>query len=281
MRRIVTRSLHPGHMFFSPTPDATRRGDLAELLIDTSAPDRHQVFTVDLAWILTRAMEVWQARIPVGDRPSGEQARLAVLTLAPIVARWIESFLDRAAMPPAAAWEAAGDDLRAVIGGHLEDRGFARPAVDPRWQELLTLLASAARVLVFEICLDQCHMHCPAHPRLPAGDALDHGVFPAGRQAEVRIRSWPGTLRCETPAHHRSILYRLLDKARRRRLRTPFLCALCREPRPGTTRSRSRARDAEGRQHLVCRRCQGRYGRDAAFRREIEARGLRLEAPRS
>ncbi len=276
VRRIVTRSLHPGHMFFSPTPDATERSDLAEMLIEDGTPDRHLAFTVDLAWILTRAMEVWLARIPIDDRPSGEQARLAILSLAPPVARWIEGFLDRAEALPATAWEQAGADLRAVLGRHLETCAFPRPAVDPQWHELFALLAGAARVLVFEICLDQCHMHCPAHPRLPAGRALDHGVFPAGRQAEIRIRTWPGILRCEVPVHLRPILSRLLDMARQRQPRPPFLCGICREPRPGTARARSRVEDASGEQQPVCRRCQGRFRRNEALRRQLAERGLTI-----
>jgi hypothetical protein len=292
VRRMVRESLHPGHYFLTPIPDVPERHDLASLLLDTDRPTKSRLLLVDLAWILTRAMEVWLSRVPCRERPHSDHVQAAVFTVAKTGARRIGRFMGDALGPsgPGLPGEGFGDfagELREAYRASLDACAFPKPDWDPGQRFLLDLLVQASESLVFRICLGSCPARCLLEPRRSGAKFLRPGRFPAGRDAEVYVRTWPGVfLHQPTPSQEHRLaafvagtLPRPADPPEDEggEAALHFVCSVCGDERAVTARARSRlVAHGENRGQAVCRRCQRRYRRDADFRAEIVARLGRL-----
>lgn len=289
VRRMVRESLHPGHYFLTPIPDVPERHDLASLLLAVARPTKAHVVIVDLAWIFTRAMEVWLSRVPCHQRPHSDHVQNAVFAAARAAASSIGAWFARTTKPGAQLGDGFGPyagELRTALRAALAEASFPVPAWDDKLEFQLDLLVQAAEALIFRVCLGSCPARCLLEPRKSATGCLLPGRFPAGREAEIYLRSWPGPLLHQPNQGQEAVLRAFVSgcesksvrKAPDRGSETTFRCAICGEERQVSARARGRLvanedpRDPEP----VCRRCQRRYRRDADFRAEIKARFGRL-----
>lgn len=278
VRRIVSASLHPGHYFFTPRPDLTCRRDLADLLLEDPRPTMGRVLGVDLAWILTRAVDVWLSRVPLDQRPGSDLTHRVIVRLSSAGARWVVRRLrHRSSEPPGehatGPPRGFGRDRELLFRRYhqvLEQLRFPPPVVDPVLAELCEMLTSATETLVFGICLETCSMQCPVHPDQPGARAICDHHFPGGDSAEARIRTWPGLWLHRPSRAERRVLIASLPREESRGRNQSFECGVCHEERPPTARSRSTLLSQEGLSFPVCLRCQSRYRRDSAFREEVE-----------
>lgn len=289
VRRMVRESLHPGHYFLTPTPDLPERHDLASLILEDEQPRKESVFLVDLAWVLTRAMEVWVSRVPCHERPHSDHTSTAVHAAALAAAHAIRAWFDEAARDHVE--NLRGDDFGAfekrlidVILEAVASTGFPQPSWDPEWVKLGSLAVKACEALVFRFCLGHCPGGCLLAPEAPGLDLLAPGTFPAGRDAEIYLRGWPGQLLHQPTATEARRLAAFVAPAAAAHAREDavsdagaspeaFECPLCGECRPRTTRARGRLvrHDGDEPPQHVCRRCQRRYRRDAGYRAEVKA----------
>lgn len=282
VRQMLQESLHPGHYFFAPIPDTTSREDLAVMLLRSRRPSRRQVLSVDLAWILGRAGEVWLSRLPSPQRAHGDEMQRAVLAAAEAAAAWIARWW------PAHADEGEAEAHRVSFGHHgqllrrqlvsaIRRSGLRAPAADPGFGWLSLLLLWAAETLVFRICLGQCPMRCPAEPRRSGRPALDESRFPAGDEAETIIRSWPGLfVKQPSPEQERALSELVCGRTGPATTGTPcaddecFECSVCREFHPNSMMARGRLQPLTGGPlQPVCTECQARYREDPSFEAEI------------
>lgn len=286
VRRMLRESLHPGHYFFAPIPDTTSREDLTLMLIHSQRPSRKRVLGVDLAWILNRAGEVWLSRLPSAQRPHGDEMQRAILSAAQVGSDWVTRWMARRA----AERERDGDDAEATPVGfgswrpslrsHYRDAlrraGLTSPASDAGLTKLTELLSWATETLVFRIC-SHCPMQCPNEPRRSGRQALEPGRFPAGDEAETLIRSWPGLFVEQPTPEQENALAELVCGSPQKAAEPGedessdcYECAICQEYRPRTTLARARLQPLTGGPlRPVCRRCQGRYRKDSAFKAEV------------
>jgi hypothetical protein len=285
VRRMLRESLHPGHYFFAPIPDTTSREDLTLMLIHSARPTRKRVLGVDLAWILNRAGEVWLSRLPSAQRPHGDEMQRAVLAAAEVGSNWItrwmarqqadQELLDERAEATPIGFGSWRPSLRSHYRDVLRRSGLRSPQADVGLTRLTELLTWATETLVFRICMN-CPMRCPAEPRRSGRPALQPGSFPAGDEAETVIRSWPGLFVEQPSAEQQNALAELvcggspLPDPCDENSDNCFECAVCAEYRPRTTLARARLQPLTGGAlKAVCRRCQSRYRKDAAFKAEV------------
>ncbi|RMF72266.1 MAG: hypothetical protein D6738_11785 [Acidobacteria bacterium] len=288
VRRMIRESLHPGHYFLTPIPDLPERHDLAQFVLDGRRPTRGAVFAVDLAFTLSRAFEVWLSRVPCVERPHGDQIQQTTLGCARAGARAIQGWFGEVTSPESGIrlgddFGPFGDDLRQVYRAALSATGLPRARWDEGHGFLLDLLVQASEALLFRVCLGPCPGRCLLEPRRSGAALLRPGVFPAGREAEVFLRSWPGPF-LHAPSRAQQKLLDLLIRQTEQALddlgelvppdAECYVCGVCGEQRPRTTLSRSRLvpHDLGEEPRPVCRRCQGRYRRDARFRAATRAR---------
>ncbi len=286
VRRMVCESLHPGHYFFTPVPEVPERTDMASLVIGTHRPTKLRALAVDLGLIYSRAIEVWSSRTPSAERPHSDQVQQTVIALAQVAARTVARSLGGRVAPDARLEELPPDLvalLRTRLAAALTDSGFPALRSDPGHDRLLALLVAATGGLVLRSCFGWCSERCPADPRGSARRALLPGRFPAGYEAELYVRTWPGVFLHEPDPAERAALSafikrpRLDGDARRAAAKEPFSCALCREERPATARAKSQLVPHDGsRPRAVCRRCRDRYRRDPAYRAEVIVRHGKL-----
>ncbi len=271
-RMMLRESLHPGHYFFSPVPDTTRRSDLVALLVGSDRPTRRRVFAVDLAWILTRATDVWLSRLPYCERMHGDESQAMVLALAEAGVRWVTHWLEQNADAEPRRSERVGFGpyrryLARSYREALDRHGWTGPPHDARFHRYAELLTGATEQLVFRTCLGECALRCPAHPRRLGLEGLGDAL-PAGDDAENRVRTWPGLFVHRPSAVQEAALAALLSPADTGR--GTFRCGVCGEERPLSARSRSFVLSVQGGdREPVCRRCQGRYRRDPEFQTEV------------
>ncbi|RMG42810.1 MAG: hypothetical protein D6718_13375 [Acidobacteria bacterium] len=271
VRRMASEGLHPAHRYLAPRSQIPRRGEIACLLLSSRTPTRGRVLAVDIAWIFSRALEVWSWLRPAPERPHQDDLQNLAMAAAQACARWVPRW--RAEVPEPPDPDEGFGAWRGVLAGLLvevaERERFPRPPSDPSRAELVEWLIRAAEELLLGVCLRGCPERCPDRPRSDGSGALRRGEFPAGRRAAARIRNWPGRyLRQPGPGEEAALESWL-------RPRPPeFRCGVCGDLRPETARSRSAVapRDGESASRPVCLRCQGRYRRDSAFRRDVERR---------
>ena len=280
VRRMLEESLHPGHYFFTPVPEGPERHDVARILYGDRKITRGRVFTIELATILARAMDVWHSRIPSLERPTADQVQGTVFALARAGAREVLAAVRR----DPSRERPALDGLERVYRRVLDQVDFPSQASDPDHAWLLSLLVGATRTLVEEFCA-RCPGRCLADPRADGRELLDSPTLPAGPAAEMRLRTWPGIFLHDPSPEEESALaaYMMgtrLGEVLGRRPGTgegPYRCAVCGEVRPRTTLSRSVLLPHDGSAPgPVCRRCQGRYRRDPEFRARVVARQGKL-----
>ncbi len=287
VRRMIRESLHPGHYFLTPIPDLPERHDLATLILDGRRPTRSAVFVTDLTWILSRAFEIWLSRVPCVERPHGDHIQHSTITCARTGARAIQSWFAEVTSPDGDTalgdgFGPFGDELKDIYRAALGASSLPRPRWDEKHGFLVDLLVQASEALLFRICLGPCSGRCLLEPRRSGAALLRPGVFPAGREAEVFLRSWPGPF-LHAPSEAQQKLLGLLIRQTERALAfdpsagirgDTFECGVCGETRPRTTLSRSQLVPHElgADPRPVCRRCQGRYRRDPRFRATTRAR---------
>ncbi len=285
VRRMMRESVHPGHFFFAPVPDCTQRNDLALLMLSSARPTRGRVLAVDLAWILTRATDVWLSRVPSGERPHGDHVRSAVLELAFVGARWVTGWMSNYEEPETGDQEAMRvsfgswrRSLRERYRDTLREMPFPPPPWDAGFERLTDLLTWATETLVFSICLCQCEYRCPVNSRRSGAACLAAESFPAGEDAELKIRSWPGLYFQQPTSLQEGALRALVEASGAGKTlyekKPTFHCGVCGMDRPITARSRSQVhpQGADGGGQDVCRRCQRRYRHDPEFRDELTRR---------
>jgi len=167
--------------------------------------------------------------------------------------------------------------LRSHYRDALRRAGLTTPATDAGLTKLTELLSWATETLVFRIC-SGCPMQCPSEPRRSGRQALEPGRFPAGDEAETMIRSWPGLfVEQPTPEQENALAELVCSRPARRDDGCPegqdddcYECAICQEYRPRTTLARAKLQPLTGGPlRSVCRRCQSRYRKDAAFKAEV------------
>jgi len=238
------------------------------------------VFTVELAAILSRAMDVWHSRIPSLERPTADQVQGAALALARAGAREVLAAVRR---DPSRDRPSLGG-LERVYRRVLRQVDFPSQASDPDHAWLLSLLVGATRALVEEFCA-RCPGRCLADPRADGRALLESPTLPAGPAVEMRLRTWPGIFLHDPSPEEESALAAYMMGTRLGELlarrpeaeRGPYRCAVCGEIRPRTTLSRSVLLPHDGEAPgPVCRRCQGRYRRDPEFRARVIARRGKL-----
>ncbi len=291
VRRMLRESLHPGHYFFTPMPEVPDRLEFAANLVGDHRPTKLRVIAVDLALALARAFEVWLSRTPSGERPHGDLVQSAVAALAQAGARTIArggAALAATALP--AEGRPHGDAFPAELRARLRRRyeavlatsTFPRLRSDPGHTRLLDLAVRATEALVTRCCLGSCPQRCPVDPRGSGREALLAGRFPAGYEAELYVRTWPGVFLHEPTPAQRAALSAFIKRpplkaARGGRSAEPFVCGLCGDERPGTARARSLLVPHDGSEaEPVCRKCRDRYRRDPAFRAETMVRRGKL-----
>ncbi|GEM_PF-3962994 len=287
VRHMVLEGLHPGHYFLTPPPEALGREVLVGLMVESERPTRATVLSVDLAWIMLRATEVWLSRIPHVQRPHSDKIQEMVLTMA-----------DRAAKTVVRVYRAA---QRSVSYDHIIDRipdrlmlVFRRtltslrfPGIDddPCHDQLVRSLVRAVHWMLESICMNRCPHQCPINPRKSGRSALQDDAFPTNDEVVDAIARWPGPYYVEPTPEQAQKLDLLLAAAcdgaepSSSRGREPgpcdrgadkaYRCGVCRETRPKSTRSRTRIQARGGGEMPVCRRCQGRIRRNPWFRESV------------
>ncbi len=280
LRHMIRKSLHPGHYFLTPLPEIPERHDLACLVVGSRPPTKARVLAVDLAWILSRAAEVWVSRIPCRQRPTSDQVERTVLAAATrgarFVIRWARTARSRTRPP--GGFGAGRSKLAGLFADALQSTGFPETPADRGHARLIESLVLATETLVFEVCLELCAVSCPFTPREDGTPALDRFDFPAGENARAIIERWPGLLYRRPSPNEEGPLLAYLRAAglscdgrpeHDRCDAAGFVCAVCEDRRPVTARSRSVLDGDPGR--AVCRRCQRRYKTDEGFRARVQA----------